>query len=92
MTCQAVTRRASEGPCGTCGRVAVPEIHVRWGAGVPHRYLGPVVERCGHEESEHETVAGAPMCYTCVDTYFGEDSRTRTSYPKHAYVEEPEHD
>ncbi len=54
MTCSAVTRRASTGPCESCGWSS-KAAHDGWERTetVCGAYLGPVVERCGHEESEH---------------------------------------
>ena len=58
--CTAVTERASEGPCEhvvheklsswVCSFSA--EGHKTY---VHHAYLGPVLARCGHEESDHVT-------------------------------------
>ena len=65
--CTAVTQRGNEGPCATCGRIGVPEIHVRWGAGVPHRYLGPVLARCGHGKAMHRLYSsGEYLCHACA--------------------------
>ncbi len=83
MKCSAVTRRASEGPCQYVGGGV--RCHLAYEPRTaPHRtlhtftaeshkihvYLGPVLERCGHEESEHE--AGIEfgdviddMCHSC---------------------------
>ena len=89
MTCTAVTSRASEGPCAVegCGRSAppLPMTHVRWGEGVPHAYLGPVVERCGHPESEH-------MLLMCIECEWPSDHSLDGPYDiewEHAYTEEP---
>ena len=53
MSCGAVTKRAEDGGCRVvlAPRVmcfALPEHH-----DYDHEWLGPVVERCGHPESDH---------------------------------------
>ena len=91
MSCTAVTERASEGPCrhnfhdgrsAPCGLRENVKLHryeypPSFGA---HTYLGPVLARCGHPESEH------PSLFDWLDDlddpdFFGEDDW-------HAYTEE----
>ncbi len=53
MACDAVTRRASEGPCVECG---FDNDHPG--------YIGVILQRCGHEESEgvhRDGPLGRPM-------------------------------
>ncbi len=97
MTCTAVTRRASEGPCEfqmtnqldrsikySCWRRSGH--HREGGSRSDHPFLGPVLERCGHEESEHgeagrPDIDGTMFCLGCYET----DAQP---YAAHAYEEE----
>ncbi len=86
MACDAVTRRATTGPCvdGNCGYNEANGRHddPNWTEyDSSHPYLGPVLERCGHEESEHMSYDG------WVDCDFGAE-RPVAGQEWHAFEEE----
>ncbi len=79
MACDAVTRRATTGPCERCGHDRELHIVLHVGEGeqcvkcIPlmgglhdHAYLGPVLERCGHEEHEHKLHSQGWFCSPCA--------------------------
>lgn len=90
--CTRVTERATEGPCvyEGCGRYGMRGRHY---LPTSHAFVGSVLARCGHPESEHRTemfvgrMIDHAWCFTCHHITYHAEHRITRDAAHHAFAE-----